>query len=308
MKFTIAIPTYNNSTTIREVVESAINQCFDQVFEVLVVDNCSSDNTQEILDNYNDSIIQIRNNKTVSMYENHNICLEKAKGDYVIFCHSDDILLPDALTKYFNVLEKRNFPARYVLWGRSMFRDFFYNWKNAGFRLNQISSGMNSVEVFLTGGVTPSGTCYARKSFLSSGGFVNTNHYLAPSDWVTMWKLSINYFEFEMSDRIFFKREDASTASNENLNSKKNLDEASKDAILNLLKTLSKRESGLILNYFYNSIYYPYILIILFNRNFISRKKLIRKIMKHLFFNPVRVFKIATWQLFIRILMNDKKL
>lgn len=229
MRFTIAIPTYNNVNTIEKSIGSAINQIYNEDFEVLVVDNCSTDGTDKLLDSYKEKVTTIRNNTTVSIYENHNICIKDAKGDYIIFCHSDDQLLPDALSKYYNILKKRNFPNRYVLWGRSMFRDFYSNWNSGGFYLNEIASGINSIDVFLGGGLTPSGTCYSRKSLLKLGGFVLVYHKLAPSDLVTMWKLSLNHFEFEMTDRIFYNREYASTATELNFsydNKKDSISEA----------------------------------------------------------------------------------
>lgn len=286
MIFTIAIPTYNNASTIKATLESCVNQNFDDTFEVLVVNNNSTDNTEDILSKYEKKIRIIKNDETVSMYNNHNICLQKAKGDYVVFCHSDDQLLPDALKKYHDILKKRNFPDRYVLWGRSMFRDYYHIWEKGGFLLNEIASGIQSLKAFNWGGLTPSGTCYARKPFCEINGFVETNHKLAPSDWVTMWKLTMNYFEFEMADRLFFIRQAASTAAGADFN-KKNIIDSKADAILCLKENISPSTFNSIIKYFNNfPDINPSLAIVLLKNNFIEKKKIKRKFIELIIKNP----------------------
>jgi len=284
MLFTIAIPTYNNSKTVEKAITCAINQDFKEKFEIIVLNNNSTDDTTDVLKKFEGSIYVINNSHTVTMYENHNLCINYASGKYLIFCHSDDFLLPDALSKYYNVLSKRNFPNRYVLWGRSMFRDFYLNWENGGFRFNEIASGVKSLEIFLNGGLTPSGTCYSRESFLEVGGFIIVNHQLAPSDLVTMWKLIINHFEFEMTDRIFFNRVFASTATNSNM-SYKNIKESIIDAIKCLEMNVSESGFNLLLeNFKSNSYFNPFMLNILIENNYLKSKdfryKLISEIVK----------------------------
>ena len=111
-------------------------------------------------------------------------------------------------------------------------------------------SVLNSLDIFFRGGLTPSGTCYSRKSLLEFGGFLNVNHKLAPSDLVTMWKLAVNYFEFEMVDRVFFNREFASTASGSNY-SYSNIKESFSDAISCLKIDLTETKFDVILIFFF---------------------------------------------------------
>ncbi|MGD9558672.1 MAG: glycosyltransferase family 2 protein [Mangrovibacterium sp.] len=212
MLFSIVIPTYNNADTLRKSLESAVNQQFHLNYEVLVVNNASTDHTLDTLNRFKGKIRVVNNPRTVSLIENHNICLQEAMGEYVIFCHSDDMLLPDALKNYHSKLELRDFPPKYVLWGKSVFRDFQQNWEKSGVGLEQIGRGAHVLEAFLPGGLTPSGTCFSRKSFLDAGGYIVTDTTIAPSDMVSMWRLVLNGFQFEMSGRQFFLREYASTA------------------------------------------------------------------------------------------------
>jgi glycosyltransferase involved in cell wall biosynthesis len=213
MLFTIAIPTYNNEATIVKALNSCIVQHFDKDYEILIVNNNCSDGTDSLLKGIKDSKVRIlKNDCTVSMYENHNIALKAAKGRYVLFCHADDILLSNALSVLDDFLIKKLYPSKIVVWGRSLFRDYHYHWKRVDVGLNNISSGFSSAYAFFQGGLTPSGTCYSREEFNKVGGFILSNHRLAPSDMFSMLKLAISGWEFSMLDRILFQRTFASTA------------------------------------------------------------------------------------------------
>lgn len=216
--FSIAIPTYNNSNTLEKSLVSCINQDYDGDYEIVVLDNCSTDNTPNILDKYSDHLITRRLNRNLTLSQNHNECLRLARGEYILFCHSDDELMIDALTKISNILELTGYPKNFATWGRSFFRDFYSNWNKASMKLNEISSGMHSVDVFVNGGLTPSGTCFSRESFLQHGGFTEVKHQLQATDTVTMLKLAIRGFEFLMSDRIIFRRIEAGTATGKKYN------------------------------------------------------------------------------------------
>lgn len=212
MLFTIAIPTFNNENTILTALKSALKQDTDIEYEVLVVNNASTDSTLEKIKSIKSSKMRIINNKlTVSMYENHNICLKEAKGDYILFCHSDDKLEPNAIEILYDKISKRKYPKKYVVWGHSYFRDFQSALLRTNWNINEGIVGERAYTLFLFGGLTPSGTCYSRKSFFEQGGFIELNNKLAPSDCITMINLAFNGFMFEMIDDLYFKREIAST-------------------------------------------------------------------------------------------------
>lgn len=212
MFFTIAIPTYNNENTIARAIQSAIQQDFEYEYEILVVNNASVDSTLKIIEGIKSDKLRVENNdKHVSMFENHNICLKNAKGEYILFCHSDDELLPNSLKILERKIIERSYPFNYVVWGRSFFRDFYKNWEKSGLGLNTILAGESAHIPFFYSGLTPSGTCYNRNALLNEGGFCKTNHKLAPSDVTTMHKLALAGFEFEFIDRILFRRQFAST-------------------------------------------------------------------------------------------------
>jgi len=215
MLFTIAIPTYNNASVVSKAIDSAINQDYKEDYEVLIVNNASTDNTVEVLETYksNPKVRIISNEKTVDQFQNHNVCFREAKGDYVVFIHSDDELCPYALSVYAERIMMRRYPPRYILWGHSMFRDYYDSLKAVGQRLNEVFGGAPSLRCFVNAaGLTPSGTCYSRESILRIGGFPEMKTKSTPLDCYILFWAAFNKFEFEMIDRMVFLRMDASTA------------------------------------------------------------------------------------------------
>ena len=212
---TLAIPTYNNEKTIANTIESCINQVTDIPYEILIVNNASKDGTGAVIERYldNDKIKVVNKPETVTLYDNHDACLEHGLGEYIIYCHSDDILEEHAVETFSKKLKARNYPKKYIVWGHSMFRDFSQKFiKYAGFSYNEVLVGEYAPLAFLYGGLTPSGTCFSRESFLSYGGYLPTTNPQAPSDMTSMILLAMNGFKFEMIDDMLFYREHASTA------------------------------------------------------------------------------------------------
>jgi len=211
---TIAIPAYNNQNTIKKTIKSCINQETDIEYEILIVDDASTDNTPEILDSYPKDKIRILTLKErVPLIENHNVCLQNALGQYVIFCHADDALEDHAIETFALKLRHRNYPKKYIVWGHSLFRDFAQKAiYSAGFNYNELVVGEYAPLMFLYGGLTPTGTCYSRESFVQEGGFLKVDMNSSPSDMTTMIFLAIKGFRFEMIDEMVLNRTGSSTA------------------------------------------------------------------------------------------------
>jgi len=93
---TVIIPTYNRGWILKEAIESVLSQDFDD-FELIVVDDGSTDNTDSILDEYAGDIIVLRqDNRGVSAARNAGINF--ASGQLIAFLDSDDVWLPKKLT------------------------------------------------------------------------------------------------------------------------------------------------------------------------------------------------------------------
>ena len=213
---TIAIPVYNNEKTIRKTIDSCLDQQTDIPYEILIVDDASEDNIPEILASYTDEKVRVKTlTERVPLIANHNVCLENAKGEYILFCHADDALEPHAIETIATKLKERNYPKKYLLWGHSMFRDYGLQLNRAGFRTGELIAGEYAALIPMHGGLTPSGSCYSRESFLELGGFMHVDIMLAPSDITTMLHLALNGFRFEMMEEMIYIRKDASTMTRE---------------------------------------------------------------------------------------------
>lgn len=95
----IITPTYNSSRFIERTIKSIQDQTFKN-WELLITDDCSTDNTINIIQNFikNDDrirLFQLRKNAGAGIARNNSI--REAKGRYIAFCDSDDQWLPDKL-------------------------------------------------------------------------------------------------------------------------------------------------------------------------------------------------------------------
>lgn len=93
-KISICIPTYNRSDLLEKTLVSATQQTV-KPFEIIVVDNCSQDNSEEVARSFKDrGVAYYRNDRNIGFVGNWNRCIELAKGDFLVILHSDDMISP----------------------------------------------------------------------------------------------------------------------------------------------------------------------------------------------------------------------
>jgi len=95
-KISVITLTYNRAKLLPRAINSVLNQTFSD-FELIVVNNASTDNTEEVIKNFNDKRIVYKKNKENKPLGGKNMGLDAARGKYVIFLDDDDEFLPDAL-------------------------------------------------------------------------------------------------------------------------------------------------------------------------------------------------------------------
>ncbi len=95
-KISICIPTFNRADLLNQTLQSVASQTI-KPFEVIVTDNCSSDNTKSVAQWYQKKhgFRFIQNNRNVGMIGNWNRAISLARGDYICLLHSDDLISPD---------------------------------------------------------------------------------------------------------------------------------------------------------------------------------------------------------------------
>lgn len=106
---TVAIPTYNGEKFIAEAIESVLGQTFTN-FELVVVDNASTDKTAKIVCSFSDPRIKyFRNKRNIGMIKNWNRAVKLSQGKYLLILGDDDKLKPKFLEK--SVVVHQKYPS-----------------------------------------------------------------------------------------------------------------------------------------------------------------------------------------------------
>jgi glycosyltransferase involved in cell wall biosynthesis len=118
-RVSIVIPTYNRSTVVRRAIDSVFAQTF-QDFEVVVVDDGSTDDTRGALVGYPDRLRYIaQKNQGPAAARNHG--MEQARGQFIGFLDSDDLYYPDNIEAHVRVFERN--PAAGLVYSGSLIVD-----------------------------------------------------------------------------------------------------------------------------------------------------------------------------------------
>lgn len=121
MKISLVIPTCERAEYLESSVKTALN-VDDKNFEIVVSDNCSSDNTRDIIHALSDPRLSyFRLSSRASMRANFEFALGRCTGDYIIFIGDDDGVLPGGMQKLRGLLETHRPDA--VCW-----ENFSYVW------------------------------------------------------------------------------------------------------------------------------------------------------------------------------------
>lgn len=103
----ILIPVYKRTALAVEAIECALSQDYEEI-EIIVGDNCSPDGTFELLNkkfSKNEKVIFFQNERNLGAVGNWERCLARAKGKYVKFLWSDDLMAVDCISKSVSLLE-----------------------------------------------------------------------------------------------------------------------------------------------------------------------------------------------------------
>ena len=95
----IGIPTYNRASSyLKQALQSAVNQTYKNI-EIIVSDNCSSDDTESVVRAFNDPRIRYyRQKENIGPLNNRNFCLQQSRGKYFLFLCDDDLIDEDFIS------------------------------------------------------------------------------------------------------------------------------------------------------------------------------------------------------------------
>ena len=114
----IIMPSYNTDKFIGQSIESVLNQTYTN-WELIIVDDCSTDNTDEIVKKYTDNRIRyFKNGCNSGAAVSRNKALREARGEYVAFLDSDDLWSNDKLEKQISFMKENNCSFSYTNYER----------------------------------------------------------------------------------------------------------------------------------------------------------------------------------------------
>lgn len=204
-KVSVCIPSYNYSAFIGKTIQSVLDQTY-QDFEIVVVDDCSTDNSEEVVRSFKDSRIKFfRNKKNLGMVPNTNKALKLAKGELIGVLNSDDYYDPKMIETALEMFDKNSeigfTYSSYVVVDEH------------GETITKIKSCdcdkvFKSREGFkklaLKNLAPPSGVMVRRKCYEDVGPFDEEFPY--PHDWDMWLRLSLKYDFACLSDYLLYYR------------------------------------------------------------------------------------------------------
>ena len=111
----IIMPSFNTGKYITETIESVLAQSYKN-WELIIVDDCSSDNTDESVSTYlsDDRIHYLKNEKNSGAAFSRNTALREAKGKWIAFLDSDDLWMPEKLEKQLSFMKSNGYFFSYT--------------------------------------------------------------------------------------------------------------------------------------------------------------------------------------------------
>ena len=103
MLISVVIPVYNKRKSIRRTVESVLNQTYKD-YELLVVDDGSTDGSMDELNSIKDSRLKCFYKKNSGVSDTRNYAMEKASGDIVAFLDGDDLWHSEFIESMLNII------------------------------------------------------------------------------------------------------------------------------------------------------------------------------------------------------------
>jgi glycosyltransferase involved in cell wall biosynthesis len=105
-KVSICIPQYNRCDALRLVLDDLLSQTFKD-FTLIVVDDASRENTDQVIHEYKDPRIRyFKNIRNVGLFPNFNQCIQLAEGEYVAIYHNHDRYANDIVEKSVRLKER----------------------------------------------------------------------------------------------------------------------------------------------------------------------------------------------------------
>lgn len=190
----VIISTYNQAQFIEETIKSILEQTYEN-FEVILVNNASTDNTKEIVDKYSGDKFKIYHNKYCGLSASRNFGASKSSGDFILFIDGDDKISPDFLEKTSKVLEE-NPEIGFAYTDTQHFSGSNGSWSHPEYNFQNLLQ-----QNFI------SSCSLIRKSAYDQSGGYDTDNWGYWEDWQEWIKLgSIGWYGKHIPEKLFYYR------------------------------------------------------------------------------------------------------
>jgi len=193
-KISVCMPNYNYGHFIGQSIQSVLDQDFND-FELIIVDDCSTDNSEEVIRSFSDNRIKYHHNNTnIGRLKNINKCLQLSQGEYITILPSDDLYTPSSLTKRKEILDS-NPSVGFVFSSALIIDEKGEKVRNSSpFGDSWIKKGEEVFRLLILGNFIGTLTCMVRKSCFDSLGLLDENIKATGSrDWEMWLRTSLFY-------------------------------------------------------------------------------------------------------------------
>ena len=194
--FSAVVPTYNRSKLVQRAISSILAQSF-QGFEIIVVDNSSTDNTRETIESLDDpriSIITVQNEGIIAYSRNRGI--KEAKGEWVAFLDDDDVWLPEKLETVYSEIQKN---SDIILLCSDVMK-VIDGTRDSIQKCAPKSQNIYESLLFHRNGIVTSSVVLRRENALKTGGFSEKRDYVSVED-VDYWIRLSNEGDFRFINK-----------------------------------------------------------------------------------------------------------
>jgi len=182
----VIIPTYNRATFLPTTLQSVLNQTYPD-FEIIVVDDGSTDNTEEVVSQIKDSRIKYFRKENGERGAARNFGVEKAINDYVTFLDSDDIFYQNHLERASEIITKQQpYPDIFHLSYEVVLPD-----RTPITKFNKPID--NVAQALLRGNLLSCAGMFVKRNILLEHKFSEDREFSATEDWHLWLVLSVRY-------------------------------------------------------------------------------------------------------------------
>lgn len=228
VKVSVFTITFNHENFIGECLESVLSQKTNFKFEIIIGEDCSSDNTPHIIEYYRNKypfiIKAVHRNKNIGANRNFIDTLSRCNGKYIVYLDGDDYILPGKLQKQFDFMESN---PEYSMCGHNIRILDNNKKKTMGYYNQKLKLFKGTIDDFARlGTYIGAASIMYRKDFVDLKLYTSLNRYLFQGDWLLHMIVSRNGFVGYIDEvlSVYRKHDDGITyASKKDIDKRKKL-------------------------------------------------------------------------------------